>query len=99
MIATTEDLIPLGQVPRHILAPRPPHISTVLRWVLHGVGTPAIRLATVKVGGRRYTTQRAIDDFVAATTGQSGMDLTCAADQRDIARRQAEHALDRDGLV
>ncbi len=92
----SEDLIPLARVPRHIRAPDPPHASTVLRWVLHGVGSPPVKLETVKVGGRRYTTRAAIDAFISATSGSPAG--TPSVRDRETAIRQAEHALDADNV-
>ena len=74
--------------------PKPPHISTVWRWVNRGVrGT---RLETVVVGGRRYTSREAIARFVAATTASAnGEQLPCRTPrqrQRDIEQAEAELA-------
>jgi hypothetical protein len=97
---TTETLIPLTKVPRYIHSPSPPHLSTVMRWVLRGVGNPPVKLATVKVGGRRYTTQVAIDAFISATSSQTPASGTSAVRDRahEAAVRRAEHELDADGV-
>jgi hypothetical protein len=92
----SELLIPLPKSPRAINPTAPPHLSTVIRWVLRGVGSPPIRLATVKVGGRRYTTAAAIEEFIAATTGRAIVSGTEMTRRRETALRRAEHALDCD---
>jgi hypothetical protein len=46
--------------------PRQPNLSTWHRWRLRGVR--GVRLETVVVGGRRYTTAEAVSRFIAATT-------------------------------
>jgi len=43
---------------------RPKHSSTVVRWAMRGVGNPKVKLETYKVGGRRYTSQEAMDRFL-----------------------------------
>jgi hypothetical protein len=96
MIDTRDELIPLNRVPKLIRSPSPPHLSTVLRWVFRGVGQPRVKLATVKVGGRRFTTAAAIADFIAATSGP----LTRGhAGRRREAAVCAEHELDADGVA
>jgi hypothetical protein len=65
---TTEILIPFGQAPRHYPGYRP-HISTCHRHRLRGVG--GIRLETVRIGGRRFTSVEAIRRFVERVNGES----------------------------
>jgi hypothetical protein len=48
------------------ILPGRPHVSTFHRWRLRGVH--GIKLSTYLVGGRRYTTRRDLEVFVAATT-------------------------------
>jgi hypothetical protein len=78
--------------------PKPPHISTVWRWVKFGVrGT---KLETVVVGGRRYTTREALTRFIAATTASAnGEQLPCRTPhQRQRAVEQAEAELAKAGI-
>jgi hypothetical protein len=96
MIDTSDELIPLARVPKLIRSPSPPHLSTVLRWVFRGVGRERIRLETVKVGGRRFTTVAAIADFIAATSGPPARGH---AGRRSEAAVRAEHELDADGVA
>jgi hypothetical protein len=50
------------------ILPGNPSRSTLSRWVHHGVR--GVRLETVLVGGRRYTTRAAIDEFLVALSRQ-----------------------------
>lgn len=54
------------------LLPGSPARSTMHRWTHHGVR--GVKLATILVGGRRYTTRDAIDQFIAALSGEEGAD-------------------------
>lgn len=56
-----EELLSLAQAAR--LIPSRPHVSTLWRWC--GRGVRGVRLRTVIVGGRRYTTAAYVADFVA----------------------------------
>ena len=38
--------------------------ATAMRWVLHGVGT--VQLRSTKIGGVRYVSREAIEEFIAA---------------------------------
>jgi len=58
----TERLRPLQEAAREI--PGRPHISTVLRWCLKGI-KGGIKLETILVGGKRFTSVEAIERFVA----------------------------------
>lgn len=99
MNATDPELIPLNRVPRHIRSPSPPHLSTVVRWAMRGVGSPPVRLATTKVGGRRFTTAAALAEFIAATSGLAGVTPPSVRDERrQTAVRMAEQELDAEGL-
>jgi hypothetical protein len=98
-VNATEMLIPLSKVGRQLRSLTPLHITTVMRWALRGVGTPPVKLATVKVGGRRYTTAEAIEAFVRATsTPTGGMAPETATTTRAAAARRAEEELDADGI-
>lgn len=55
----TENLIPIRQAPGHI--PGRPHISAVYRWL----NRPMRPLESLMIGGRRFTSQEAIDRFIA----------------------------------
>jgi len=72
MIDTSQgaSLIPIPQVPAHV--PSRPHIATVWRWM--GRGVRGVKLETVLIGGKRFTSadaiQRFIDDSTAAADGR-----------------------------
>ncbi len=55
-----ETLVPLNGA----RIPGNPHIATRWRWAMSGI--QGVRLETVKVGGRRFTTDAAIRRFLAA---------------------------------
>jgi len=64
---------------------------------LNAAGKERVRLETVKIGGRRYTSRAALERFVARLTG--------AAEARELQaqRRTAEYVragqeLDREGI-
>jgi len=48
------------------LIPHHPAPSTLVRW--HTTGYKGVRLETVMVGGRRYTTKEALQEFADACT-------------------------------
>jgi len=94
MIDLNEDLIPISQVPGEF--PSRPHIATVWRWVTRGVR--GVKLATVHLGGRRFSSREAIQRFVEATTGvDSTLAATTGVDSTKVptpSRRQAVHRAD-----
>jgi Protein of unknown function (DUF1580) len=57
-----ESLIRLAQAAQEL--PGRPHLSTVVRWSLRGI--KGVRLETVVVGGRRFTSREAIRRFHAS---------------------------------
>ena len=59
--ADEEELIPISKACQYI--PNRPHISTVWRWIQRGVDGE--KLETIKIGGRRYTTLKAINKFIS----------------------------------
>jgi len=74
-----------------------PHIGTLVRWALKGVGPNRVKLKTWKIGGRRFTTREAIDQFVAALNGNEtvGNELSRG---RAEARARDGRELDADGV-
>ena len=60
----TEDLRTLIEATKSL--PHAPHVSTIHRWRLRGIR--GIRLETVLIGGRRFTSREALARFAAATT-------------------------------
>ena len=71
-----------------------PALSTWWRWWRRGVR--GIRLRTVVVGGRRYTTEIAVEEFIAATTAAANGEpmpvRTPQQRERAIAEAQKELA-------
>jgi len=48
-----------------------PHLSTLLRWIMHGVPAPdgrRVRLAAVRMGGKWLISRAALADFAEALT-------------------------------
>lgn len=64
--------------------------STTWRWALNGVR--GVNLETISVGAKRFTTEEAVERFVAATTA-----VAAHGPMPSVARtpRQREHAIDR----
>ncbi len=71
---TTETPIPLAEA-AHLIPParrgKKTHLSTLLRWILHGARGPAgaiVRLEGIRIGGRWMTTREALQRFAEALT-------------------------------
>ena len=91
MIDTTnEQLLSLREAAASL--PTRPHLCTIHRWRLRGIG--GVKLGTVKIGGRRYTSAEELDRFIAATTaaadGSPPPTRTPRQRQRAIERAEAE---------
>jgi hypothetical protein len=89
-----EKLISIGEAPAYYPGKRP-HIATVHRHYLRGVR--GVKLGTVLVGGRRYTSQEEIERFIAATTAADARPEPSGADHapqpdRDRIDRQLDEA-------
>lgn len=82
-----DKLVPLSQIARSL--PKKPSPACLWRW--HAKGVRGIRLETVVVGGRRYTTERSWSKFVQATTA--------AAEQADDTECPERPESVRRGLV
>lgn len=62
------------------------HLSTAWRWATHGVG--GARLATYRIGGRRFVHRRALEEFDRALNNQ---EICCvASDERDSVDEELE---------
>ena len=75
------------------------HISTLHRWSLRGIR--GVRLETVLVGGKRFTSREALDRFIAETTavadgGSARASVLTGSRKRAI--RSANDFLDSQGL-
>jgi hypothetical protein len=91
---------PLALAPPRV--PGNPHGATVTRWALKGVlvgpNGERIKLATRKVGGRRYTCQEWIDEFIERVSGERGTGEALSA-QRAAAVTADEQELDAEGIA
>lgn len=89
---------PLSLTEAAKVAPGRPHLATVWRWCQRGVR--GVKLETIVVGGRRFTTTEALERFIARTTaaanGEPAPIRTPRQRQRAIAA--AEAALAADGI-
>jgi hypothetical protein len=73
--------------------------ATVARWMFRGVG--GVRLASTKVGGARYSSRSAVDEFLAALNGQAHDGKSAPvrlARHRQLAIEAVERELDRAGI-
>jgi hypothetical protein len=60
--------------------PGQPHVSTLVRWWRHGV--QGVKLETVLVGGRRFTSLEAIGRFIQRRNGpSSGAESACGVNR------------------
>jgi hypothetical protein len=74
-----------------VLLPNQPHVSTLWRWCLRGV--KGVRLRTVFVGGRRYTTPAYLIEFISRLSGPTAEAPQPAASLRaEQTARAAERA-------
>ena len=83
------------------LVPGAPHVGTIIRWALKGVKVgpsgERIKLATKKIGGRRFTSQESIEEFIERVSGEPAKQETLSRQRaEDIAA--AERRLDAEGL-
>jgi Protein of unknown function (DUF1580) len=75
---TADDTLSLAEACR--LLPRgrkgtKPHLSTLVRWILHGSSAPdgrRVKLAAVRCGGKWITSRGALREFCAALTPKAG---------------------------
>jgi hypothetical protein len=88
---TNEDLLLFVEAARSL--PGRPHISTLHRWRLRGVR--GVRLESVLIGGRRYTSLQALELFFAATTAAADGEVAPVrtAKERKRAIERAENEL------
>lgn len=92
-----ESLLSIGDATKFL--PGHPHVSTLWRWRMRGVR--GIRLETILIGGRRFTSREAIERFVAAIN----TDFACGETlprrtrkQRQLAIECAKRQLDEWGI-
>lgn len=94
----TERTISLTEAAKSL--PGRPHVSTLWRWVREG--RRGVRLETVAVGGRRFTSREALRRFVDRVSASHDSEFSSpkVADHgpSDHRRRTANEVLDRDGV-
>jgi hypothetical protein len=92
-ISLDETLVTLAQAAR--MLPGRPHISTLWRWYRRGVG--GIKLETILVGGRRFTSAEALSRFTsratAAASGEHSPIRTPRQRELEICRAEQELGL------
>ncbi len=66
---TQERAISLPEAAR-MVPPKGVHLSTLYRWFQHGIR--GIRLETAMIGGKRVTSEEALDRFFRCTSESSG---------------------------
>ena len=92
----TESILAVRDIPEHV--PGRPHIATCWRWIYHGVR--GVKLATIVVGGRRFTSKEAIERFIEASTATADRTPIPARTARERRRaiEQAERELAAAGI-
>jgi hypothetical protein len=71
------------------------HLSTLLRWIMHGVKAPSgqvVRLEAIRLGNRWHTSRAAIQRFADALTPQPADSRTPAQRTSGQRQRAAERA-------
>jgi len=98
---STEDLIPLRDVPRHVPSRsngKRTHISTGYRWAKKG--RKGIILETIQIGGTRCTSREALARFFQRLTFGNGSapEAPPSPARRRRAAERAERELAREGV-
>jgi hypothetical protein len=87
----TEKPLSLAQAAKLIPPSRqdkPVHVSTLVRWILHGVR--GVQLEAARVGGRWVTSPEALERFSATLTAQHVTPLSTVTGQKDSFRRSRQ---------
>jgi hypothetical protein len=90
----SEQLRLLNEAPP--IVPGRPHLSTLIRWSKRGVR--GVRLETLVVGGRRFTSVEAIARFLARLNADHSTGRAAAAPQAQPMIEQVEKQLDAEGI-
>jgi hypothetical protein len=93
---SNENLVSLSTAANSL--PGRPHVSTLWRWTQRGIR--GIRLETTLIGGRRYTSDEALDRFFTAATAIAAGETAPARTSRQRVRAvaDAERELREDGI-
>ncbi len=90
----TETLLTLREATEHV--PGSPHLSTLHRWVKHGL--KGVRLESCLVGGRRVTSVEAVGRFSQAITQKVDQRTASTTEDPLVTHDEVEAELDRAGL-
>ena len=60
----TEKIVPVNKIPSHV--PERPHLATCWRWIKRGCR--GVKLETVLIGGKRYSSLEALQRFELENT-------------------------------
>lgn len=89
---STETIFPVSEAPKHI--PGRPSKASCWRWVLQGVG--GIKLESILIGGKRFTSHEAVQRFgdrrTAAADGETPPARTSRQREASISKAEAELA-------
>jgi hypothetical protein len=91
---TSDDTLTLAEACRILPRGRNgsrPHLSTILRWILHGAPAPdgrRVKLAAVRCGAKWITSRTALREFVAALTPRVDGEPAPAPPPRTPTQRQ-----------
>lgn len=89
-----ENPILLGDVPKHV--PGRPSLAAVYRWFRTGIR--GVKLETMLVGGKRMTSEAALERFFVASTAVADGLIEEPAEDRSASIRSAERELERAGI-
>lgn len=90
----SDSLLTISQAAKSL--PMRPNVSTVWRWVQRGVR--GVKLDTVLVGGRRYTSKEALQSFIEQSTAAADAPPVRTSRQREASISKAEAELDEAGI-
>jgi hypothetical protein len=83
-----ETLVPVAKIPSHV--PGRPHLATCWRWIQRGCR--GVKLETILVGGRRFTSTLALQTFFDRTTAAADGTSTVTASTPSAQRKAHERA-------
>lgn len=92
MISTNQQLIEISQCPSYLESKtgNRVHVATVYRWVKDGIA--GVTLDTIFIGGKRYSTPEALDQFfqesTAAKAERPAQHHNIKADRLDIQAKE-----------
>lgn len=97
---TNEQLLSFGDASKLLPPGSRPSYATWWRWHRRGVG--GVKLETIRVGGKRYTTAEAMQRFIAALSARDRQDTFPANSspaRRERDQRVAETELRKQGIL